>query len=70
MPKRNRYQLSVRELHVLYLVAAGKSSMGIGVELSISPLTAQKHVSNILAKMDAGSRTEAVARALREGVIG
>lgn len=69
LPRRNRYQLTVRELQVLYLVAAGRSDMEIGVELSISVLTAQKHVSNILAKMDANSRTEAAARALREGVI-
>ncbi len=66
---RNPYRLTFRELTVLHLVAAGRSDKEIGIELAISPLTAQKHVSNILAKMGAASRTEAVARALREGLL-
>ncbi len=69
MLRRNPYGLTFRELTVLYLVAAGRSDKEIGVELAISPLTAQKHVSNILAKMDAASRTEAAARAIREGLL-
>jgi len=69
MLRRNPYGLTFRELTVLHLVAAGKSAKEIGSELGISPLTAQKHVSNILAKMDAASRTEAVARGLREGLL-
>ncbi len=66
---RNPYRLTFRELTVLHLVAAGRSDKEIGIELAISPLTAQKHVSNILAKMGAASRTEAVARGLREGLL-
>ena len=69
MLRRNPHGLTFRELTVLHLVAAGRSDKEIGIELAISPLTAQKHVSNILAKMDAASRTEAVARALREGLL-
>jgi PAS domain S-box-containing protein len=69
MLRRNQYGLTFRELTVLHLVAAGKADKEIGAELSISPLTAQKHTSNILAKMSAGSRTEAAARALREGLL-
>ena len=67
--RRNPYGLTFRELTVLHLVAAGKSDKEIGIGLGISPLTAQKHISNILAKMDAASRTEAVARGLREGLL-
>ena len=67
--RRNPYGLTFRELTVLHLVAAGKSDKEIGLELGISPLTASKHLSNILAKMGAGSRTEATARALREGLL-
>ncbi len=67
--RRNPYGLTFRELTVLHLVAAGKSDKEIAVELGISPFTAQKHTSNILAKMGAGSRTEATARALREGLL-
>ena len=69
MLRRNPYGLTFRELTVLHLVAAGGSDKQIGAELSISPLTAQKHVSNILAKMEAASRTEATARALRERLL-
>jgi len=69
MLRRNPYGLTFRELTVLHLVAAGKTAKEIGSELGISPLTAQKHISNILAKMDAASRTEAVARGLREGLL-
>jgi len=67
--RRNPYGLTFRELTVLHLVAAGKSDKEIGIDLGISPLTARKHLSNILAKMDAGSRTEAVARGIREGLL-
>ena len=69
MLRRSPYGLTFRELTVLHLVVAGKSDKHIGAELSISPLTAQKHTSNILAKMSAGSRTEAAVRALREGLL-
>ena len=67
--RRNPYGLTIRELAVLNLVATGKADKEIAAELAISPLTVQKHVSNILAKMDAGSRTEAGVRAVREGIV-
>ena len=67
--RRNPYGLTFRELTVLHLVAAGESDKQIGLKLGISHFTAQKHTSNILAKMGAGSRTEATARALREGLL-
>ncbi len=69
LQRRNPYGLTFRELTVLHLVATGESDKEIGAELSISPLTAQKHLSNILAKMSAGSRTDAAVRALREGLL-
>ena len=69
MLRRNPYGLTFRELTVLHLVAAGESDKQIGLTLGISPLTAQKHISNILAKMEAPSRTEAAVRALREGLL-
>ena len=70
MLRRNHYRLTFRQLTVLHLVSEGKSDKEIGTELGISPLTAQKHVSNILTKMDAASRTEAGVRAVREGLFG
>jgi DNA-binding NarL/FixJ family response regulator len=48
---------------VLRLVAAGRSNREIATTLFISPKTASVHVSNILGKLGAASRTEAAARA-------
>jgi PAS domain S-box-containing protein len=63
------YGLTFRELTVLHLVAGGESDKEIATVLSISPLTAHKHLANILKKMGAASRTEAGVRAVREGLL-
>ena len=63
------YGLTFRELTVLHLVADGKPDKEIATVLGISPLTASKHVTNILAKMRASSRAEASARAVREKLL-
>ncbi len=60
--------LTDRERDVFRLVASGHSNKEIGTELFISPKTVSVHVSNILAKLGAASRTEAAAIAHREGV--
>jgi DNA-binding CsgD family transcriptional regulator len=60
--------LTEREREVLRLLARGLSNREIGTELFITPKTASVHVSNILAKLDAASRTEAAAIAHREGL--
>ena len=60
--------LTGREREVLRLLAAGHSNKEIGSELFISPKTASVHVSNILAKLHAASRTEAAAIAHRDGL--
>jgi DNA-binding NarL/FixJ family response regulator len=60
--------LSRREAEVLALVAAGKSNKAIALELSISEKTVARHVSNILAKLDLSSRTEAAVYAFRHGL--
>jgi PAS domain S-box-containing protein len=69
MQRGNAYGLSFRELTVLNLVAAGKSDKEIANLLGISLGTASKHTGNILAKMEASSRTEAGVRAVREGLL-
>jgi len=69
MQRGNAYGLTFRELTVLHLVGAGRADKEIGTELGISVQTAQKHVANILSKMDAASRTEASVRAVREGLL-
>ncbi|MFD5480443.1 helix-turn-helix transcriptional regulator [Streptomyces hawaiiensis] len=61
--------LTAREEDVLRLLALGRSNRQIGEELFISGKTASVHVSNILAKLGASSRGEAVAIAYREGLI-
>jgi DNA-binding NarL/FixJ family response regulator len=69
MLRKNPYGLTFRELTVLHLVAAGRSDKETARELGIRPLTASKHVGNILGKMEATSRTDAGVRAVREGLI-
>jgi PAS domain S-box-containing protein len=69
MQRGNAYGLSFRELTVLNLVAEGKSDKEIANLLGISLGTASKHTGNILAKMEASSRTEAGVRAVREGLL-
>jgi DNA-binding NarL/FixJ family response regulator len=59
--------LTMREREVLSLLARGMSNREIGTELFITPKTASVHVSNILGKLGAASRTEAAAIAYREG---
>ena len=60
--------LTSRELEVLRALAAGRSNKEIAAELFISDKTVSVHVSNILAKLGAASRTEAAAIAHRNGV--
>jgi ATP/maltotriose-dependent transcriptional regulator MalT len=60
-----RPQLTSRELQVLRLVAAGKTNKAVATELSLSERTIDRHVSNILTKLDVASRTAAAAHAYR-----
>jgi DNA-binding NarL/FixJ family response regulator len=60
--------LSHREREVLVLLARGWTNPQIARELIISPRTVSTHVSNILAKLDARTRAEAAAVAVRIGV--
>jgi DNA-binding NarL/FixJ family response regulator len=60
--------LTSREVEVLRLLAAGHSNREIGATLFIAPKTASVHVSNILAKLGASSRTEAAAIAHSNGL--
>ena len=61
--------LTQRELDVLQLVAEGRSNKDIARRLSITEGTAKTHVKAILTKLDAISRTEAVAVAHKRGLI-
>jgi two-component system nitrate/nitrite response regulator NarL len=61
--------LTQRELQVLKLLGAGFANKEIAGQLGISDHTAKFHVAQILAKLGAGSRAEAVAIAIRRGLI-
>jgi DNA-binding NarL/FixJ family response regulator len=63
-------ELSDRELQVLHMVAGGARNHEIAGELCITVKTVEFHVSNILGKLGARSRTEAVMRAARTGLLG
>ena len=60
--------LTGREVEVLQLVAEGHSNREIAERLTISEATVRTHVSNILAKLNLGSRTQAALYALRTGI--
>jgi LuxR family maltose regulon positive regulatory protein len=61
--------LSERELEVLQLIAAGKSNRRIATELFVSVGTVKTHINNAYRKLDAHSRTQAVARAKELNLI-
>lgn len=61
--------LTPREVEVLRLMAAGTTNRAIGQALYIGDETVKSHVTRILRKLDATTRTEAVARARELGLI-
>ncbi len=62
--------LSPREREVLGLLAQGKTSAEVGIQLGVAEETVQTHVRRSMAKLDARSRTQAVASAIRLGWLG
>lgn len=62
-------ELTPREREVLYLLAEGLTNKAIARRLSISDHTVKFHVNAIMGKLDAQSRTDAVVRATRLGLI-
>ncbi len=61
--------LTPRERQVLGLVAEGLTNRQVGARLYISEKTASVHLSNLMAKLGASSRTEAVTIAHRKGLL-
>jgi DNA-binding CsgD family transcriptional regulator len=65
-PRKTQYgELSRREMQVLELMALGASNKAIARQLGFSVHTAKFHVASILVKLEATSRADAVARAIR-----
>lgn len=71
MPKRQttKGKLTAREIEVLRWVANGKSAWEIGEILHITKRTVDEHVQTAVRKLGAVNRTNAVALALRDGII-
>jgi len=65
----NRTILSVRELEVLSLASSGYSNKQIAEKLDISSRTVQNHIANIFLSLRVSSRTEAVMKALKIGLL-
>jgi DNA-binding NarL/FixJ family response regulator len=61
--------LTAREQEVLHLVSEGLGNKAIAGRLDISEHTVKFHISSILGKLGAGSRTEAVRQGIRKGLI-
>lgn len=62
-------QLSDRELEVVQLMVAGKSTQEISTALSIAESTVKYHVNNILSKLGVSDRTQAIVAALKRGLV-
>ncbi|GAP06690.1 two component transcriptional regulator, LuxR family [Anaerolinea thermolimosa] len=67
--KEQNSLLTERELEILQMMASGASNKEIARGLSISSHTVKTHVSNIYQKLEVSDRAEAVAKALREGIL-
>jgi DNA-binding NarL/FixJ family response regulator len=61
--------LTPRELEVLVLMAEGAANKAIAWKLAISEHTVKFHVASVLAKLNASTRTEAVAIGIRRGLV-
>jgi DNA-binding NarL/FixJ family response regulator len=62
-------ELSSRELDVLRLLTVGRANKEIARELELSVRTVEAHLRSIYAKLQVGSRTEAVIAAIKEGLV-
>jgi DNA-binding NarL/FixJ family response regulator len=70
-PDRSAFpQLTEREVEILDLIAAGKNNAQIASALYLAPKTVRNNVSNILAKLQATDRAEAIIRARDAGLGG
>lgn len=61
--------ITEREIEILQLLADGLNNIEIAQELSVSQHTVKAHICNILQKLSVDDRTQAVARAMRQGWI-
>ena len=69
LTREREEMLTQRERQILQLLADGMSNADVAGKLFISQETVKSHVRHILAKLEADTRTHAVAIALRESII-
>jgi DNA-binding NarL/FixJ family response regulator len=69
LPEELAEPLTARENEVLQLLAEGLPNKAIALRLAISDHTVKFHVNAIMTKLDAQSRTDAVVRAMRLGLV-
>lgn len=62
--------MTPREIAVLMSLAAGNSNKAVAIRLAIPEETVKAHMKNILAKLDARDRTQAVTIVFKWGIIG
>lgn len=67
-PSQTEGALTEREIEILQMVAQGRTNQQIADELFLSERTVRTHITNILAKLRLGNRTQAALYALREGI--
>jgi DNA-binding NarL/FixJ family response regulator len=67
--RKNRYQLSEREVSVLQLLSKGYSTKMIAAELEIAFDTARFHLKNIYQKLHVNCGKEAIVKALSEHIV-
>jgi DNA-binding NarL/FixJ family response regulator len=68
-PPNASYNLSGRELEVLDLLTQGDDHKQIAEKLFLSPFTIRAHLRNIYDKLHVHSKSQAVAKALRERLL-
>lgn len=68
-PPLHEVQLSKRETEILQKVAYGASTRVVAEELGISPHTVKTHLERIFEKLGASDRAQAVAIAIRKGIV-
>jgi ATP/maltotriose-dependent transcriptional regulator MalT len=68
-PRRSGRPLTTREREILALVASGTSNKGIARALRVSANTVKFHLAAVFDKLNAATRAEAVAEAIRRGEL-
>jgi DNA-binding CsgD family transcriptional regulator len=67
--RANPGHLTQREVEVVEKIAEGLTNIEIAAQLYLSPKTVERHITTILAKLDAGTRHEAALKARERGMI-